>query len=164
MNEKLKLAALDASDLEVISAHLQDAVMLIGDMRYDAKQGNIIFLMNRFDWSSAAKDGDGEPYRRRQTALQFDRVQRVRSRKIRIDAKMAVLSLLNITFAQEDAPSGRVVMNFSGGGVMEITVECIEVRLADTGPEWQTGSMPDHENQETADGFTSAEEEIAGKD
>ncbi len=69
MSEKLKLAALDTSDLEVISAHLQDAVMLIGDMRYDPKQGNIIFLMNRFDWGNAGQNEDQEPYRRRQSAL-----------------------------------------------------------------------------------------------
>ena len=164
MSDKLKLAALDLPDLEVISAHLQDAVMLIGDMRYDAATGSIIFLMNRFDWSRTGPKGDEQPYRRRQTALQFDRVQRVRSRKIRIDAKMAVLSLLSIAFEQTDAPSGNVKLTFSGGGEMELEVECIEARLADTGPEWQTASRPDHESQDSSDGSGTRQPNAAGED
>lgn len=152
MSEKLKLAALDASDLEVIAAHLQDAVMLIGDMRYDPRAQSIILLMNRFDWQGGGETADGLPYRRRQAALQFDRVLRVRSRKIRMDAKMAVLSLLHIAFEEDEAPSGQVRLTFSGGGEMVLDVECIEARLADTGPAWETASKPDHENEDSGDG------------
>ncbi len=162
MSEQLKLAALDTSDLEVIAAHLQDAVMLIGDMRFDPKAGNIIFLLNRFDWSHGGDDG--QPYRRRQTALQFDRVRRVRSRKIRMDAKMAVLSLLNIAFEQNDAPSGLVRLVFSGGGEIELDVECIEARLSDTGPEWETASKPDHDDQDRVDGAMATIPDAAMKD
>jgi len=34
----LKLSALDLEDLAVISAQMQDAVLLAGDMRYDPKR------------------------------------------------------------------------------------------------------------------------------
>lgn len=164
MHEKLKLAALDLSDLEVISAHLQDAVLLIGDMKYDPKAGSVIFLMNRFDWSGAAASEASQPFRRRHSALQFDRVQRVRSRKVRMDAKMAVLSLLSIAFSQSDAPSGQVKLIFSGGGEIELDVECIEARLVDTGPEWETANRPDHDDEDLADGAITADANMAAED
>jgi hypothetical protein len=37
---ELKLVALDEEDLKIISAHVQDAVLKVGDMTYDAKRGS----------------------------------------------------------------------------------------------------------------------------
>ena len=40
----LKLTALDNDDLSVISAHLQDAVLLIGDIRYLPDQQRFVLI------------------------------------------------------------------------------------------------------------------------
>jgi hypothetical protein len=60
--EMLKLAALDAEDLSVLSAHLQDAVAKVVDMAFLQKEKRFAMLVNRFDWAAAER---GNPMRRR---------------------------------------------------------------------------------------------------
>ena len=48
-----KLIALDQSDLEVISAHCQDAVVRLEDIAYLQEQQRFILLLNRFAWEQA---------------------------------------------------------------------------------------------------------------
>ena len=45
--DQLKLAALDQEDLQVLSAHLQDAVITIADIRYLPKEQKAVFVLNR---------------------------------------------------------------------------------------------------------------------
>jgi len=137
---KLQLSALDAADLEIISAHLQDAVVTIGDIRYYQAQGKFALLANRFLWQAQSP-----PYERRRTGLSFDRVREVKSQRIRQGADDAVLSLLTISFVADEEPSGTIMLTFSGGGRINLKVECIEARLADLGPAWTTPNLPSHD-------------------
>ena len=52
---QLKLLALDEEDLIVVSSHLQDAVMRVGDMAYLPSQQRFAAIVNRFDWEQANK-------------------------------------------------------------------------------------------------------------
>jgi hypothetical protein len=72
----LKLIALDAEDLSVISAHLQDAVLLVGEVAYLPREKRFAAIANRFDWFGALRSGDGAAttYARRRAALRFERV------------------------------------------------------------------------------------------
>lgn len=149
MND-LKLIAMDAEDLGVISAHLQDAVLKVGDLAYLPKEHRLAAIANRFDWLSAgAAMSDGKPIdksklQRRRTAIRFERVLSAQVAGIKLDAKRDVLSLLAIQFEETDAPAGRITMHFSGGGAIRMLVECIEVELRDLGGAWRAKSMPTH--------------------
>jgi hypothetical protein len=136
----LKLTALDAEDLEVISAHLQDAVLLAGDIRYLKKEGKLALAANRFVW-----DGDARSHERRRSGLQFNRITAVRTQRIILADAQGVLNLLCIGFAETNPPSGIITLNFSGGGVIRLDAECIEARLEDLGPAWHTAHRPSHE-------------------
>jgi hypothetical protein len=137
----LKLTALDQDDLAVISAHMQDAVLTVGDIRRLPGRKKLVLVANRFDWEG----GGGEKAERRRTGLQFARVRRVRSQKIRRDAPDAVLSLLAIRFTPgEHPPEGEVELTFSGGGALRLDVECIEAAMKDLGEAWPTHSVPRH--------------------
>lgn len=138
----LKLGALDGNDLAVISAHMQDAVMRVGDMKFLAKQKQFVMLANRFNWDSAA-DADG--YQRRRTGLHFNQINSARSSRIRNTDAEAIVNLLSIEFEEKDAPSGTIRLNFAGGGVIELDAECVDVWLADQGQEWGTASKPRHD-------------------
>lgn len=142
----LKLIALDKDDLEVISAHLQDAVLKVGDMAYLAKEKRLALILNRFDWERAHASANGrQPVRqRRQTALRFERVLKARLQGIRLEAKRDVLELLAIQFEPTEEPAGRVTLYFAGGGAIQLEVECIEAELKDLGPAWRTRSQPSH--------------------
>jgi DUF2948 family protein len=137
---QLKLTALDPADLEIISAHMQDAVMTIGDIRFLRSSGKFALIANRFLWQK-----EKPPFERRRTGLAFDRVREAKSQRIRQGADDAVLSLLSITFTPAEEPSGTIVLTFSGGGAITLKVECIEARLEDLGPAWETPSLPSHD-------------------
>ena len=141
----LKLLALDDEDLQVVSSHLQDAVVRVGDMAYVPSQKRFAAILNRFDWASAETD-DGR-FRRRRTALRFDRVRRAKHKGLEPAKQDLVLSLLAIRFEEADAPSGSVVLFFSGGITIQLDVECIEAELRDLGPSWQTRHKPEHPSE-----------------
>ncbi len=137
--EPLKLIALDADDLSVISAHLQDAVLKRGDIAYLPGEKRFALALRRFDWEGAAQ---GQK-RRRLSALHFERVTAARSTKIA--AGDAVLSLLAVTFAgSEDDPAGQVTLHFSDGAAIRLDVECIEAQMKDLGPIWEAVATPAH--------------------
>ncbi|MGE3830130.1 MAG: DUF2948 family protein [Parvibaculaceae bacterium] len=136
----LKLTALDAEDLDVISAAMQDAVLKVGDIRYLKREKKLALVARRFAWE-AEKTNE-----RRLTGLQFARVLAVRSQSIRRGAEDAVLSLLSISFVAKDEPAGTIAIAFSGGATLHLDVECIEAQLADLGPAWETRHRPSHED------------------
>src|SRR5262249_25504039 len=54
MGERLlKLVALDNDDIEVLSAHVQDSVVKVGDIMWRPTERRVIVVLNRFDWESA---------------------------------------------------------------------------------------------------------------
>lgn len=134
----LRLAALDADDLAVISAHMQDAVMKVGDIAWRKSGKQFAVVANRFAWDEQRQ------CRRCRAGLHFDRVLSVRSQNIRTDDPEAILSLLSITFAETDPPAGEVVLTFSGGGTIRLAVECLEAQMRDLGPAWETARQPSH--------------------
>ena len=142
-NQPLKLTAFDAEDLAILSAHMQDATLLVGDIGYLPRQRKLALLANRFDWQGAVA-GDGG-YRRRRCGLQINRVFEVKYAHVRRDNPEAVLSLLAILFHPgPEAPGGVIELTFSGGGALRAEVECIEVALDDLGLSWETPRKPDH--------------------
>ncbi len=140
----LKLIALDADDLGVLSAHLQDAVVRVGDLAYEAGQRRFAMVVNRFDWVEAEGKPRTRSFARRQSGLRFERVTKVRSQGVdRADAGR-VLALLAVSFAAAELPSGTITLHFSGGPKIELDVECIEAELRDLGAAWQTVRKPRH--------------------
>lgn len=145
----LKLIAVDTGDLEVISAHLQDAVVLVGDMTYLPAEQRFAMVANRFDWQGApARSDDKASYHRRRTGLHFDRVLSARTQSITAGARDAVVELLAISFEAGDAPSGHIDLIFAGGGTIRLEVECIDAQMRDLGPVWETASRPCHDLEE----------------
>ena len=140
----LKLAALDEDDLAVISAHMQDAVLKVSDLRHLRAKQKFVLLANRFAWD-AFHAGGRRSNERRRSGLQFARVLSAKAARIRQDTAEGVLSLLSIGFEPAEAPSGTIVLNFSGGGTIRLDVECIEAQLDDLGPAWETAHIPSHE-------------------
>lgn len=138
--EQLRLLAQDADDLAVVSAALQDAVAKIGDIAFEPAARRLTIAFNRYRWEAGGKASE-----RVRTGLQLAGVLSVKSRKLRRDARSAVVELLAITFEPGEAPGGEVVFTFAGGGDLRVGVECIEVVLADVSVPWPTPRTPAHE-------------------
>ena len=141
----LKLLALDEEDLKIVSAHVQDAVMKVGDLNYIAASKQFVLPMHRFAWEKEATERRPQP-ERRNSMLHFDRVLSAKLSGISRGVPDDVLSLLAVTYAATDAPAGTVDLVFSGGGAIRLDVECIEARLVDLGGAWGASSRPAHED------------------
>jgi hypothetical protein len=141
--QDLKLIALDPEDLKVLSCHLQDAVIRVGDMAYLKKEMRFAAIINRFDWEHSAKMADA-PFQRRRSGLRFERVKSVKLHGIDLRQKEVALELLAVTFEPGEEPSGVLTLHFSGGGAIRLEVECIEAELRDLGAQWRTRLKPRH--------------------
>jgi DUF2948 family protein len=143
----LKLVAMDNDDIEVVSAHVQDSIVKVGDILWRPAEKRVVVVINRFDWEST--QASEPPYRRRRSALRFERVNAFKVRNISCSDKEAVLNLLAVEFLPTDAPAGNVILTFSGGAALRLDVECLEAELADLGPVWATACCPAHVDGES---------------
>ena len=149
--EELKLVALDKDDIEIVSAHVQDALVKVADILWQPREHRFVVVLNRFDWMNAADargaknpDDAAPDYRRCRTALRFERVNACKCRDLDPLDRNAVLNLLAVEFAERDAPAGTVTLTFSGGAAIRLEVECLEAELVDLGEVFSALLCPDH--------------------
>ena len=131
----LRLLAADAIDLQIMSAALQDAIMRPVDIRWERKARRLTLVLSRFCWECGGT--------RVMSAMQFGDVHSVKSRRLP-RAPEGALELLAMDFMPTEAPSGRVVMMFAGGGDLRIDVECLDAVLTDLSDRWPAGAEPEH--------------------
>jgi hypothetical protein len=153
--EPVKFIALDNDDLEVVSAHVQDALVRVADVLWRPQEHRLVVALNRFDWLGA-NEGAGS-YHRCRSALRFERVTSCKCRSVDPAGRDAVLNLLAVEFTPTDGPAGFITLTFSGGGVLRLDVECLECELADLGPTWDAKCCPGH----ALDGVDATEQPAA---
>ncbi len=110
----LRLIAEDEEDLAVISAHLQDAVMRIGDIVYLPKSRRFAAFMNRYCWEGCPEGSVGE---RTHSGLHFNNVLKVQAVNVRQDDPEAVAELLALKFEPKGEGAGQVDLLLAGGGL-----------------------------------------------
>lgn len=138
----LKLLAEDAEGLSIVASAIQDALVKPQDIKFDPRSRTFGLEINRFQWERAGKR---MPFFRSRAVLAFAGVLGVRSRAVSKDID-AVNSLIDLRFEPAAEPPGGVVtLTFAGATQIELTVECLDVTLADIGPAWPTRRKPDHE-------------------
>ncbi|SFO50687.1 Protein of unknown function [Bradyrhizobium sp. Ghvi] len=135
MSPQLKLIALDADDLAVISTHVQDARIQPSDIIWRQGEKRLVVGMSRLDWEQTL-EGEAEP-RRLVAALRFDRVLACKSRNIDLGAPDKILDLVGIEFhpqgGRDEEPGGSALLLFAHGGAIRLDVECLECQLTDLG-------------------------------
>jgi len=142
----LRLIAEDASDLEVISAAVQDSVLKAEKLKYEAGKRRFTLELNRFGWEEL--DGKRGPKSRVRAMLAFDGVLGVKTRAVNKADPDMVMSLLSLAFTPDDEPpGGTIVLLFAGDGELALQVEAIDVTLLDSDYEWATRHTPGHDNR-----------------
>lgn len=150
---ELRLQALDADDLNVVSAHCQDAIVRTDEMTYLPREQRFVLVCNRFDWVAARRRRwwfMPPTYTRWRAGLRLDGVSQVRYQGFDPRARGATaqtLTLLAITYTPDAAtsPSGVITLAFGGGAALQLDVAAIEVELRDLGAVWSTEHVPDHD-------------------
>ena len=148
MTELLKLIAMDKDDLNVISAHTQDAIIKSSDIEFFPTENLIALPMNRFVWEApSARRWIFKKYERRKSMLHFSTVRSIKSRGVNRENESQILSLLSVTFSaasDHDDPSGTIDLTFAGDAALLLEVECIEAQLTDLSAAWSTLNKPRH--------------------
>jgi hypothetical protein len=141
---RLRLAASDAEDLEVLSARLQDAVFKLKDAVWQPRQRRFAAVVNRLQWEEAGKT-------RVRAGLHFNGVLKAQSSRVKLGLDEAVVSILAMRFQasgakenEEADPGGVVEIVLAGGGTIRLTVECIDAELLDMTTAWTARGTPDH--------------------
>lgn len=143
----LRLKALDAGDLGVISALVQDAVFPASEMKWSRKDRRFALLLNRFRWEDAPKaTARAREFERVQSVLVIEDVVKVQSLGVVRGQNDVVMSLLSMAFEPGIDGMGRIVLTLAGDGVIAVEVEALEVVLRDVTRPYRapSGKAPGH--------------------
>ena len=144
-NEKvnLKLIAKNHKDLKVISAYSQDSIVNVKDMVFLKGNRTFIMLTNRFMWEDVEK-GVFRKNKRIKCAVKFDEVIKVGSKNINQNNKNKILECLAIKCNLLSDDTYDIKIFFSGGSVITIISETIDIILDDFGEPWNVKHVPSH--------------------
>ena len=139
----LKLIGKNEEDLKIISAYLQDSVVIIKDIVFLKKNRTFIMILNRFMWEDVEK-GVFRQNKRIRCALKFEEVTKVQSKNINQKNKNKPLEYLAIKSSLISDNIFKIKIFFSGGGIITIISEVIEVTMNDLGKPWNVRHTPKH--------------------
>ena len=139
----LKLIGKNEEDLKIISAYLQDSVVIIKDIVFLKKNRTFIMILNRFMWEDVEK-GVFRQNKRVRCALKFEEVTKVQSQNINQKNKNNPLEYLAIKSNLIFDNIFKIKIFFSGGGIITIISEVIEVTMNDLGKSWNAKYFPAH--------------------
>ncbi|MFM7346736.1 MAG: DUF2948 family protein [Tagaea sp.] len=153
----LKLKATDAEDFRIIAACLQDALIPVGDMKFETGVKEFVLVANRFRWENCDETWEAEPtpapaepppdpalmpcnsYERVNCGIHFHGVDAVRRKGLDQRDRGRVLELLTI-----EAHPGAVVMVFAGEAALRLEGPHISCVMQDIGEPWPTQWRPRH--------------------
>ncbi|MES2817099.1 MAG: DUF2948 family protein [Pseudomonadota bacterium] len=144
----LRLVAQDAEDLKVISTLVQDAVLPVTELKFDAKRHRFALMLNRFRWEDRSQaEQVGRPYERVRSVLVVENVLKVQSLGFDRADQDLVLSLLSMDFTAGEEGAGRLTLTLAGDGAIALDVEALEVRLDDVTRPYRapSGKVPRHD-------------------
>jgi hypothetical protein len=138
----LKLKALDAEDLQVISAALQDSLVAVRDIAWVPEEKRFVLVANRFRWE-ALPDAEGS-WSRCHSILGFAEVSAVRHADMPLSEPDRILGLLAIE--SEDVEGGGTIirLRFADGRMIRLEAPRLLCHVEDVGEPWPTRFRPDH--------------------
>ncbi len=143
----LRLKALDADDLAVLSSLVQDAVFPASEMIWTRKDRRFAILLNRFRWEDAPNaEQRRRHYERVQSVLAIEDVTKVQSLGVGRSDNSVIMSVLSISFQPGIDGTGHVLLTLAGDGLISVEVETLEVVLRDVTRPYAaaSGKLPGH--------------------
>ena len=139
----LKLTGKNEEDLKIISAYLQDSVVIVKDIVFLKKNRTFIMILNRFMWEDLEK-GVFNKNRRIRSAIKFEEVLEVHSKNINQKNKNKALEYLAIKCSLVSNNFFKIKIFFSGDSIITLISEVIEVTMNDLGKPWKVKYFPTH--------------------
>ncbi len=159
MAESFKVRAVDAEDIRVIAAYLQDAVIPLIDIKFLPQEQRLLLVASRFKWENCDEDfalsADGssthdaiEPcarYERIECGICFDGVSVVRRRGLNPVERERFLELLTIEpLGSSPAPLTALDLIFADGAAIRLEGDSITCHVSDLREARPTSWRPSH--------------------
>ncbi|MEO1200066.1 MAG: DUF2948 family protein [Pseudomonadota bacterium] len=157
--EPLRLRTRDAADLPVIAAQLQDAIVPVSEIGYDAEKKLFVLVANRFRWDIGEVDWSdefgsdeadeeeegaaGSYYLRSQCGIQIRNVRQVRRRNLDLTERGRLLDLLTIATADD-----HIRLVFADDSEIDLEIGRLDVFMEDIGEPWISRHHPSHQDAE----------------
>ena len=132
------LLAKDPEDLAVISACLQDALVIFSDMSNIPKEHRFAAVCSRFRWEQL------DQHERVRCGIHFDGILSTQVRGIDQKDQQRVLELLTIRSMRTGLHNWYLELIFSGVRSVRLEAEVIECQLRDLSEPWKTRKRPFH--------------------
>ena len=139
----LKLIVKNQEDLKVISAYLQDSILIVKNIVFLKQNRTFVMIVNRFMWEDAEK-GVFRKNKRIRCAVKFENVLKVKSKNINQKNKNKFLECLAIKSDQISDGTYQIKVFFSGNSAITIDSEVVEVVMHDLGSPWNVKHIPIH--------------------
>ncbi len=153
--ENLKLKAEEIEDVTIMSAYLQDAITMMGDVVYQQGSRQFVMMLNRYVWESRCPDSgrlidESEQVKetacsRIRTGLHFNDIIKINSQNINTTLKKHPLELLSIEAYNTKDETFQIDFIFSGQGIIRLECEIISAHMQDIGQPWPAKCHPKHE-------------------
>lgn len=144
----LKMIIKDVEDLQIMAAHLQDALIPMMSLSYDPESKTFRALANRFCWEHGEVIHEGEPlYHRTHTGLEVHQATKVLQKGFDPDSHQKSYNLLTV----HDSQDGAIHLVFSGGAELRIEIDDIHLHVGDLEQPWPTRKKPKHVHEHFAD-------------
>ena len=140
---KLKLLGKNQEDLKIISAYLQDSILIVKDIVFLKQNRTFVMIVNRFMWEDVEK-GVFRQNKRIRCAVKFEEVIKVESKNINQKNKNKTLECLAIKCSSVFDEIYKINIFFAGDSIITIISEVIEVALHDLGKPWNVKHIPIH--------------------
>ena len=143
---RLKLRAVAAEDVEIMSALLQDGLVAASDMHYQKDAASFVMVINRFCWEQANDTESETQSNRCLCGLKVAHVKQVSQRGLSAGANQ-FYNLLSITY--EETRKHKKVVNkltftFSDGCGIRLTVDELALTMQDLAAPHPGLARPQH--------------------
>ena len=139
----LKLLGKHQEDLKIISAYLQDSIIIVKDIVFLKRNRTFIMIVNRFMWENVEK-GVFRQNKRIRCAVKFEEVIKVESKNINQKNKNKPLECLAIKCSSIFDETYKINIFFAGNSIITLTSEVIACALQDIGKSWNVKHIPVH--------------------
>jgi hypothetical protein len=145
MTQRLRLRAVDADDLSVIAACLQDALIPLSEMAYLADERRFMAAFTRFQRERLPDPGRPEGLSQCQSVLVLQEIEAVRFRGL--DSRFGAVRHELLTVVAEPAEGDLVYITllFAGDAAVQLHARKIAALLEDFGEPWSATTAPTHD-------------------
>jgi hypothetical protein len=145
VTERLRLRAVDAEDLSVIAACLQDALIPLSEMAYLPDERRFMAAFTRFQRERAVDPDRPGGLAQSQSVLILHEVEAVRYRGL--DSRFGGVRFELLTLISEPAEDGRVhiTLLFAGDAAIQLHARAIAATLEDFDEPWPASTAPTHD-------------------